>query len=169
MVLSFRSICSRKNRVRPWPVPLPFPIARHSAIDRSLVSLYDAPCRRLTHFAHHELVLVLLGNSCRDGSRLVASCRDNVERTQFLNLCDVPRDRQRRHQVLVAECRGYLRRVEMTTRAIALQGSDGAGVTRNSVAFRNRFDRKSEVVVAGCRCLSHLQCCPCSKCISGRQ
>src|SRR6185295_19265361 len=88
---------------------------------------------------------------CRGRPWLVASCRDNVERTEFLNLCDVPRDRQPRHQILVAECRGYLLRTEMAAGAVSLQGPDGARVTSGCVAFRNLLDRKSEVVVAGRR------------------
>ena len=92
--------------------------------------------------------------SCRDRSRHVASCRDSIELRQLHDLRDVARDRLRRHQIFVADCRRYFSGVEVTADAITLQTSYCSWVPGSSIAFCHLFERQGEVRVVVCRALS---------------
>ena len=124
-------------------------IARHLTFR---LSSPVATCRHRSHvLALSQCGSLLRDDWCRDLPRLVAACRDIVERAQFSNLCDVSCDRLRRHQVLVAECRRYFLCIEMAADAVSLQRSDGARVSGLGVALRHLFDRQGVIDVAACR------------------
>ena len=118
---------------------------------------------------------------CRDRSRHVASCRDCIELRELHDLCDVARDRLRRHQILVAHCRRYLSGVEMTAGAIALQTSKRSWVPGSLIAFGHVFERQGKVRVVVCRVLSRQvatrrdgkgfdpPCPQCTRCIKRRR
>ena len=68
---------------------------------------------------------------------------------KFSNLGDVTCDKLRRDHVFVAERRFLSQAVEMTLGAIALDGSDGAGVTGVLVADSGLVDGEGVLVGAG--------------------
>lgn len=111
-----------------------------------------APCRCLSSPVGAPISVVSLcagvsgGNSCRDRSRLGASCRTG----QFFNLRDVAGNRFRSDHVPRAEGRFLPEAVEITFHAIALDAAECAWVARVFVTDEGVLDCDG-VLVAVCR------------------
>ena len=69
------------------------------------------------------LSCIVVANLARQVSRPVATNRARVERYQFFDLSDVPPDRLRTDEVLVAKCRRLLHAVQVTGSPIALEAA----------------------------------------------
>ena len=81
--------------------------------------------------------------------RLVAVGRDFGERVKLFNLRDVPCDRLRRNQISIAECRFLSQAIEVTFKAVALDASDGARVSRVLISARGFLNGERVFVGAG--------------------